>query len=229
MCYNITTKKRGERSMIESCKEIRLIKNKNSEYWELDIIKENDVFKIFHGENIDIYWTFISETNNNKFIITQENTEIYDAFDRLYQRIKNCQIFSLDNKNFAFSIETLKDIEQENQELNDWYKTKEAYKKLYNPETGIIEWFSDDECEQKANSVRIIPHEDRYELEFIKREDNYQHITSIRFKHFYGRYEYLNTMFYKHYNELCNINDQVHQISFQETIYQMKTRSMEKL
>lgn len=214
--------------MTEFNKEIRVMKNKDNEYWDINLIKGNDTLEICYGGNLDIYWILISD-GNTSFTIDQENYELYQIFDRLYKRIKNCEIFEMSEK--EKKDESIHDnIEQINQELNElvelnkWHSQKEAYKKLYNQETGVIEWFSDDYDEEEANSVRIIPHDDKYEIEFVRRGDNFNYMTSVRFRNSGSRYDYFNILFCKHYNELCEVDDKVHQMNLDEIAYRMKVK-----
>ncbi len=191
--------------------ELTFQKDTNEQYWVINIMKGQDTLKISYEHNFDLYWTFISDCNN-KFTISQENYELYKVFDKLYQRIKHYQIFE------PATEEEKNDINK----LNESHK--EQSRKLYNEETGIIEWFCDDCCKEKANSVRIIPGEDKYELEFVRRRNNSSCITPIRFRNIGSRYNPLNTLFCKHYNELCDVDDQVHQISLGEVAYRMKVK-----
>ncbi len=211
--------------MAEFSKEIQILKNKDNEYWNINLMNENDTLGIFYGGNLDIYWMLISKKNTN-FIIDKENYELFQIFDRLYRRIKNCQIFEMseDERINGRIDETPEQIKQELDELNEWHSQKEPYKKLYNKQTGIIEWFSDDYAEEEANSVKIIPHEDKYEIEFVRRGDNFKYMTSIRFRNSGSRYDYFNFIFCKHYNELCEVDDKAHQISLDEIAYRMKVK-----
>ena len=92
---------------------MKVIKQEN-EFGLIISFKELDKqFDVSFSGNGDLYWTIYSENVNddNNFIITKENYEVYRLFEELFDDIENIKIFD-DEEYITFYLKT----EEEKQE-----------------------------------------------------------------------------------------------------------------
>lgn len=162
--------------------------------------------------NLDLYFCLSNFNDNPYFIIDKENYLLYELFDKLYNDIKNCNLF--------------------NEEDND-YKNKYEYKHLFN--NNVIEWRCDDYPYEIAPYFTIIKEEDSFIMKFNPRvtlEDltdmNYLYFSpkdliSVRLRNSGSRYSPFNVIFMRLYLSICNLNEfDFEQFHIEEYLFKKK-------
>jgi len=173
---------------------------------------DNKQFIISFQGNLDLYFSLVNFDKEPYFIINKSNNILYQLFDKLYNDVKNCNIF-------------------DNDELNRNYIYRSEYKKLFNND--IIEWKSDDYPDEIAQSFRIIKYEDKFKIEFSplitdKNIDYYiepqlKNWISVRIRNSGSKYDPFNIVFMKLYNALCDYEEiDINQINIEEYLYNKK-------
>ena len=152
--------------------------------YDLDLIFENGIVKIFFGGNLDLFFYVISEQIENvSFDIMPEDVEIFKLFDELYNNAVNCNVFK-DKK--RVKVEDL--------------KNSDAYKELFS--SGHMCLKCSDCIYEDANELHLYKEEDKYRLDCVfKNVDDWLEDT-IRIRNHGGRYEPFNSLFIELYNKL---------------------------
>ena len=189
-------------------------------------------FIIFFGGNLDLYWSidnkdFISLQDDvpaKSFNITKENYYIYALFEKLYEDIKNCNIYTLGYFDF-WNAETIADIQniiKDHESSNNNLKKYEGYKDLF--QDNIINWHSDEFPYDSASFVTIEKQDESFIVTFHKsKKEDFRFLTyAIRFRNSGSRYKPFNMAFMKMYQELINYEPDYHQIHIEEYLYQKK-------
>lgn len=229
---------------------MKVIKNENEfgliiSFQELD--KQLDVS--FSG-NGDLYWTICSKNVNddNNFIITKENYEVYRLFEELFDDIENIKIDD-DEEYITFYLKT----EEEKQEYIKNQKDEIEYEKnkyrlfnlsnyneLFDKENNTITWYSDETSHEVANILKIKKENESFELKFYiqqyiegyDRDFNSLYHIPIRFRNSGSSYDPFNIVFMRIYEKMKrvdNINDYGHQIHIEEYLYnQNKIKKLTK-
>ena len=191
---------------------LKITRNKiNGNSWYNYYFKENDnVFGIIFMTNGDLYFK-VNRVNKNRiyeFSITKENINIYNLFDKLFNNIKNPEIFKVDD----FQLERCDSDEDRNnlykqyEEWNNELKERDIYKSLFDNDK--VTWICDD-CENfdidKSNSFQIIKEDDKYKLMFRFNDKN-PYIRSIRVCNCGSRYNPFNMIIKDFFHELQEYN-----------------------
>ena len=191
---------------------LKITRNKiNGNSWYNYYFKENDnEFGIIFMTNGDLYFK-VNRVNKNRiyeFSITKENITIYNLFDKLFNNIKNPEIFKVDD----FQLERCDSDEDRNslykqyEEWNNELKERDIYKCLFNDDK--VTWICDD-CENfdidKSNSFQIIKEDDKYKLMFRFNDKN-PYIRSIRIRNNRSRYNPFNMIIKDFFHELQEYN-----------------------
>lgn len=190
------------------------------------------------GGNGDLYWSIHSKNkDDNYFVITKENYNLYSLFLQLYNDIENINIFDVND--VPLFIETKEEIDEyikQRREHIEYQKYKcrnlngSNYNELFNKDKNTITWYSDETAREVANILKIIKCDDYFRIEFyiqphIKGYDEDFHTKNyipIRFRNSGCRYDPFNIVFMKMYNcmhLLDDINDIGHQIHIEEYLY----------
>lgn len=175
---------------------------------------DNKEFIISFQNNLDLYFSLTNFDNSPYFIIDKSNYIIYELFDKLYNDIKNCNIF-------------------DNQQLNKEYKKRYEYKKLFK-DNNII-WKSDDYPDEIAPYFNIIKEKDYYLISFnkLKEDKDFDYYIepqlnnwiSIRIRNSGSKYDPFNIVFMKLYNSLSNINEEnLEQVHIEEYLLEKKKK-----
>lgn len=167
-------------------------RNYNTFFFKRDTSKE---FIITFCGNLDLYFCLYNFNNEPYFIIDKSNYLVYELFDKLYNDIKNCNMFAEEDK--------------------EYYKNKYEYKGLFKNNT--VEWKCDDYPDEIAPYFNIIKEEDYYIINFkqciIDKSIDYQYplvrdnYISVRLRNSGSRYEPFNCIFMRLYNSLSNIDE----------------------
>jgi hypothetical protein len=208
------------------------IEKKKREQGYCFIISTNDgKFEISFEGNLDLYWSniysgnLLEAPNSKSFTITKENYYLYSLFDELYENIKNCNVFTLNEIDISF-CEDYEEIEAKRlkeESLNNDLKESEKY----NPDRlfcdGIIEWHCDDFSYEESSIVKIKKEEDTYIVIFEKSKEVNMYLTySVRFRNSGSRYAPFNSVFMRMYNKLIDYDPEYHQTHIEEYLYQKK-------
>lgn len=229
---------------------MKVIKQEN-EFGLIISFKELDKqFDVSFSGNGDLYWTIYSENVNddNNFIITKENYEVYRLFEELFDDIENIKIFD-DEEYITFYLKT----EEEKQEYIKNQKDEIEYEKnkyrlfnlsnyneLFDKENNTITWYSDETNHEVANILKIRKESKSFELEFYiqpyiegyDRDFNSLYHIPIRFRNSGSSYDPFNIVFMRMYEKMkqvYDINDYGHQIHIKEYLYnQNKIKKLTK-
>ena len=202
---------------------MKVIKHEN-EFGLIISFKELDKqFDVSFSGNGDLYWTIRSENVNddNNFIITKENYEVYRLFEELFDDIENIKIDD-DEEYITFYLKT----EEEKQE----YIKKQKDEIEYEKENNTITWYSDETSHEVANILKIKKEKESFVLEFYiqpyiegyDRDFNSLYHIPIRFRNSGSSYDPFNIVFMRMYEKMKqvdNVNDYGHQIHIEEYLY----------
>ena len=186
----------------------------NTFYFKKD---DNKTFIITFCGNLDLYFCLYNFNNEPYFIIDKSNYHIYELFDKLYNDVKNCNIFE----------------NNETKERYLKYIERYEYKKLFKDNT--IEWKSDDYPDEIAPYFNITKEEDYYLIKFkqciIDKNNDYQYplvrddYISVRLRNSGSKYEPFNCIFMRLYNSLSNIDENdLEQVHIEEYLYNQKKK-----
>ncbi len=212
---------------------LEITKGKNEHGYIFTILTDEGKFDISFAGNLDLYWGYVYDgnlleiPNVKKFKITKENYYLYSLFEELYEDIKNCNIFTLDESDIFF-CETGEEIENrriEIESLNDDLRKSESYNPNRLFRNGNIEWHCDDFPYEESSVVKIAKKEDTFIVTFEKSKIKDIYLTySVRFRNSGSSYAPFNMVFMKMYNKLIEYNPEYHQIHIEEYLYQKRKK-----
>ena len=131
----------------------------------------NQVLRWELKNNGDLLWKYISPNQGSEhyevFTVDKSDHELHSIIDRLYNEIKNGQIFVND---ISVNIDFRK--------ANRGNNVKFAASEMYDPNTNMVKWYSDDE--NTISSVFINKNGENYQLIFVS--DERKKSTDIVFK-----------------------------------------------
>lgn len=202
-------------------------KDKSEHGYTIRLEKENSTLVIMFGGNGDLYWNVINkddyESQKQYFTITKENYEIFSLFDKLYRRIENCDVYRVDplEEELCLDDEERERLYERTKEMNEELSEEEAYEHLCT-DTAIV-WHSDGAPYGEGNRLSIYKSRDgeKFLLEFIKYDKNLDY-HSVEISNSGSRYSPFNTVFMDHFNSLCEIDPDYHQIHIEEILYQKR-------
>lgn len=208
---------------------MKVIRNYNDlcERYDYRLDDGNNALVISFQGNLDLYFALRSENidinKSNDFIITKENMTIYNLFENLYNDIKNINLFD----------ET---VYTETDKTGYRLYNKSNYNELYNSDTNIITWYSDETAHEVANILKIKKEDEKYILNFFVQpsikgyyEDFYsKYSIIIRFSNSGSRYAPFNICFMRLYNNLQKYDPEYHQMTIEEYGYKRKVLKNEK-
>lgn len=216
------------------------------------IIEEgNKSLRIFYGGNGDLYWVINDKDYNDKepydFVITKENFNLYNLFDKLYNDIETINIYDNDDEEPYVPFDFESD-EEKNEYLLKLKKEKEEekelcrlfnhsnYNSLFNEDNKEITWYSDETSYKVSNILKIKKEDESYRLTFSEQEyiegydEDFHSLGNIpiRFRNSGSRYNPFNIIFMRMYNnlkEIDDVNDIGHQIDIEEYLYNVNHKS----
>ena len=183
-------------------------------------------FQLFFGGDLDLYW---ASNDVVRFNITKENYFLYSLVEDLYERVKECRVFEVDDAELSF-CDTSEDVDKlykRKEESNKYLKRFGSYKKLFDSSTGIISWHDDESIFEEGNVVNIIPGDEEFVLEFVPgiKCDPYDMI-GIRFRNSGSTYTPFNSVFMRMFNQLQDYDPNNHQIHIEEYLYNQKVKKI---
>ena len=208
---------------------IKKIKNGYGSH-NINLIDGNKMLSMWFCGNLDLYWTIYDAEKSIydstlEFMITKETYRLYELFDILYNRIKDCQVYKVDNMSIQ-NCRTMKELQ------NYLKRIKSANESLLinerkNPERlfkyNVVEWHCDEDSYKEGNVLKIIRHdEDSYLIRIEQRSKNLFNKGSIRFRSKCSKYQPFNSLFMDMFNELQSYNVDDPQIYIEEAIYRRK-------
>ena len=151
----------------------------------------NQVLRWELKNNGDLLWKYISPNQGSEhyevFTVDKSDHELHSIIDRLYNEIKNGQIFVND---ISVNIDFRK--------ANRGNNVKFAASEMYDPNTNMVKWYSDDE--NTISSVFINKNGENYQLIFVS--DERKKSTDIVFKQNDSFYECGAIPFLRSHNRL---------------------------
>lgn len=169
------------------------------------ITTDEGTFEISFQNNLDLYWYYHGnpfKENNKKFLITKENSYLYDSLNDLFEAIE-------ENKPY---LNYPGDLEHKDRKVE--YYTPEDIGLLRN---NTIIWHSDDDVYDESSVLRIKKMDELFIVEFTKSNNKMFETFSIRFRNSGSRYDPYNISFMNMYRKLYNYD---YQISIEDYLYQ---------
>ena len=200
---------------------------------DITICSGDKKFQLFFGGDLDLYWSCIdlSQDTNDvvRFNITKENYFLYSLVEELYERIKNCRVFDVEECELEFceTSEEVDELYKRKQDSNERLKGFSNYEKLFDNSTGIISWHDDESIFEEGNVVNIIPGDEEFVLEFVPgvKCDAYDMI-GIRFRNSGSTYTPFNSVFMRMFNQLQEYDPNYHQVHIEEILYNQKVKKI---
>lgn len=199
---------------------VERIKNQQfEEIYNYEIKQGNNVLSLSYEGNLDFYMSAIDRTNYRSekicFTIDKSNYQIYSLFDELFSDIENCYVFSTDEEEFiSYEEEDMIEHIERRKEMNEELKSSSAYKRLL--KRNLITWISDDRDHDYPDYVRIFKGEDAYFITFIRKSEELQFGTSIRFRNSGSSYDPFNFVFMRFFKNLQEYDPDYHQMHIEE-------------
>lgn len=194
----------------------------------VSITKGTQEFKMFYGGNGDLYWEIINHhrscSEEEFFSIDKENYALYSSFERLYNRIANCDIYSIDPLELEL-CETPEDeamLEETRLRLNERARQSSSYHSLYSK--AGISFVSDEDIPFNENNIVTIvkSYDGESFIIQISKASPERETLDIRFRSSGSRYQDFVPVFLKQYQELIQEDFDYHQIHLEEIMYQKK-------
>ena len=228
---------------------MQVIKHENEFGLIISFQELDKQFDASFGGNGDLYWTIHSKNTNddNNFIITKENYEVYRLFEELFDDIENIMIF--DEEYIPSYLETEEEKQEyiKNQKDEIEYEKKKYrlfnhsnYNELFDKENNTITWYSDETNHEVANILKIKKEKELFKLEFYiqpyiegyDRDFNSLYHIPIRFRNSGSSYDPFNMVFmrmYRKMQQIEDVNDYGHQIHLEEYLFnQNKVKKLTK-
>jgi len=185
--------------------EVKRILNEETKLYDYEIIEEDKRLLISFSNKKNLYFTFLTK-GDNSISIDKSNTVLYNLFDKLYNDIKECNIFEVSDIekalcNNEIDLEKIKAKKRRSNEVLK-YKQKELF--IDNQ----IRWISDASKPDKYNCVTIEKDDDKYILDF-KMDDKENSFDSVCISNAGSRYTPFNKCFIKLYQSLQQYNPEV--------------------
>ena len=202
---------------------MEIIKKESNNYdgigREIVFKEEDKIFILSFARNLDLYFSFFSK-NDQSFEITKENNYIYICFLKLYDDIKNNNLYEVDSFDLkdARTKEDIECIYEQNKEMNEYAKRHSHYDELFHND--MITWNSDDNDGyiKNAGTVTIKKENDKFILSFSDR------VTSVRFRNSGSYYAPYNILFMEMFNRLMKYDKDDNQIHIEESLHKQKVR-----
>ncbi|MDD3341697.1 MAG: hypothetical protein PHN72_05885 [Bacilli bacterium] len=188
---------------------LKITKRQTESGYHFIIENCENAFVISFGGNGDLYWyqRCSNKSNDSKelscksFIIDKENYFLFSLVETLYNDVKDCKVFEMDEAN-----DQLKRHQEDNKE------------RLF--KEGTIEWHCDDSNYDEASVLKIEKKEEAFliTMEKSKVENTY----AVRIRNRRSRYNPFNILFMKMYEQLIQYDNDYQQIHMEEYLYQKK-------
>ena len=224
---------------------MQVIKHENEFGLIISFQELDKQFDVSFDGNGDLYWKIHSKNTNddNNFIITKENYEVYRLFEELFDDIENIKIYT--EPTIPFYMETEEEKQDYINEL-EYEKNKyrlynySNYNELFDKENNTITWYSDETNHEVANILKIKKEKELFKLEFYiqpyiegyDRDFNSLYHIPIRFRNSGSSYDPFNIVFmrmYRKMKQIDDINDYGHQIHIEEYLFnQNKVKKLTK-
>lgn len=204
---------------------IEIEKIKNGRGYDFFTINTDDgkFFISFQG-NLDLYINYesknlLKETAEKTFILTKENYYLYSLFSKLYDDIKNCNVYDeneiKDDNIWGFGFT--------NAQLNEEIRNQEERNPYRLFQNNKVEFHSDDFDYEESSVLYIENNNDEITLTFKKGQNDLHMPTfAIRICNSGSRYNPFNILFMNLYNKLSEYDPTYHQIHMEEYLYELK-------
>ncbi|MDD3048693.1 MAG: hypothetical protein PHQ89_01715 [Bacilli bacterium] len=191
------------------------------------ITTEEGSFEISYEGNLDLYWankysgSILDQPASKSFTITKENYYLYTLFNELYQNVKKCNVFTLEEIDIAFCAdkEEINEKRLEKEKLNQRLKKGEEYNQERLFQNEVIEWRCDDFSYEEASILKIKKENNAFIVIFEKSKQKQTDVKatySVRISNSGSRYNPFNILFMKMYNSLLNYEPKTHEPHIEE-------------
>lgn len=213
-------------------------------YKKIILIDANKELLFTYGGNGDLYWILKNkdsdyrEQRHDFFVITKENYQVYSIFEELFNNIHNFNIYDDDEIPFYLQdADEIRDYLRKRKQERKWEIEKyirfnaSCYNDLYDRDSKVICWHSDETNYLVSNVVKIKKLKDMFLIRFYtqKQLDGYDReydcsfSTSIRFRNSGSRYDPFNLVFMQMFQKLQDVDDVLdknHQLHIEEYVYE---------
>lgn len=205
---------------------VKVEKIKYEKGYIFKITTDEGTFSISFCGNLDLYFNYecdgsiLDAPPSKTFFITKENYFLYSIFYKLYDDIKNCNIYYGDS-----NTELVEDNETSifEEEFKNDLRDREASnpRRLFHDD--MIDFHSDDYTYEEASTLTIKKLEEEFEITFNKgRTDVLPATFAIRICNSGSRHHPFNVLFMHLYHSLIEYEPDFHQIDIEEILYEMK-------
>ena len=196
---------------------VEKIENENNTF-DIVLKDDNNALTICIDDNGDLLWKIYRSSNNydevtvETFIISNENEEVFNAFEKLYHDISNIVLHEND---CPPRIKTIGELLQYKKDKYKFVKYNlYHYNELFSHKERLITLFSDGKKHEVANYLQIKKYDDCYQLDFKTRprlegyenEDTSEEII-VRISRSRSHYLEFSGIFMRLFNELQKIDD----------------------
>lgn len=191
------------------------------------ITTDEGVFSISFCGNLDLYFNYecdnciLDEPKVKTFKITKGNYFLYSIFKKLYEDIKNCNIYFDEDNNLEEDDMEIHDFVAS--DLNDRVREseKDNPKRLFHDD--MVDFHSDDYTYEDTSRLIIRDLDEEIELTFVKgRTDVLPETFAVRICNSGSRHQPFNVLFMHLYHQLIEYEPNFHQIHIEEILYEMK-------
>lgn len=208
---------------------VKIEKIQTEKGYTFKITTEEGTFSISFCGNLDLYFNYecdkciLDEPSSKKFIITKENYFLYSIFDKLFEDVKNCNIYYMDDdENLELEDDDIFSV-CNREELNNELRIREESNPRRLFKNNKVEWHSDDYDYDETSVLTIEKLEEEIEIVFNKgRTDVIPETFAIRICNSGSRHQPFNVLFMHLYHKLIEYNPEFHQIHIEELLYEMK-------
>lgn len=212
---------------------IKIDKCKNENGYYFFITTDEGKFEISFAGNLDLYWsniymsTLYEEPSFKKFTISKENYFLYSLFEKLYNGVKNCNVFEMNgvDMNLCQNFDELQNRKEQLKIMDYDLKNYQEYNQERLFKNSIIEWHSDDFEYDKASILKILKEGETFVVIFEKSKEVAGIMTySVVISNSGSRYLPFNMLFMKMYHSLIEYYPEFHQVHIEEVLYQKKLK-----
>ncbi len=191
---------------------MEIIREKDSLGFDvIKLIKENATLTIYFGGNGDVYWDLMNidniDSQDESFIISENDGPIYDLFHKLFLSISNYQIFQVNEEEASYcrNSEELRILREKERKYNEKLVSHPYFKDLCNGT--YVEWHSDNEPFETGNILMLLSDSITKTVTInIKRVSPDYGFLIVCFTHSGSRYRPFDLAFYEHYRKLCEMD-----------------------
>lgn len=206
---------------------MKVTRYNNINKYDYRLTDKTNTVKITRSLNGDILFGVDNLNKDTKIEITKENYFIYELIDKLYNDIKDVNIYKIDENilKYCNSVEDEKKLIKLKDTWNESLRSSELYNKI--SKDNYIKIISDDSYYLdylESNTVIIKKEEEKYELLIGIHDRNNPFSKCVRIKKKGSTISPFNTIFSEFFENLQGYDPNYEQISMNEYLNKVKVK-----